>query len=82
VEVSYFFLNLLVVKIENPDHRNNAYINNLRDFVGKEIIVKDSLGKSVKGTCLAIWFAHLNVILQTKTEIIILKNISSIRRKI
>lgn len=62
-----------------PDE--NLYIGELKKFVGQEVTVKDAFGAEYSGTCVAIGWQHLNIVLRTETEKIVLKNISSIRRK-
>jgi len=61
--------------------KENRYIIELKKFVGQEAVVTDALGKVFKGKVVAWGFNHLNVILMTDKEKIIIKNISNIVRK-
>jgi len=59
----------------------NIYIEELKKFIGQEVTVIDMNGKEFSGICKAISFMHLNIILMTNDEKIIIKNISYIKRK-
>jgi len=60
-----------------PEH---PYYNELGKFIGKTIEVKDILGETIRGKCLGINKIHLNVVVETKDDVIICKNIQTIRR--
>ncbi len=60
---------------------NNPYINELNKFLYKEAIVKDSFGELHEGIVVGYNHQHLNVILMTLTEKIVIKNPQLIRRK-
>ena len=62
---------------EQKDH----YKEELEKFYNKEVIVEDTNGKVIQGICRAIYPTHLNIILMTKDEKIIVKNVYKIRRK-
>jgi len=68
---------------QNKSHSDetNVYIEELKKCVGQPVTVFDISGKEFSGICKAISFMHLNVILMTDDEKIIIKNISHIKRK-
>jgi hypothetical protein len=71
-----------MVKImKNTKKKPSKYTNELIKCIGKEVTVKDIGGKDFVGICEALDFFHLNVILKTDTETVIIKNIQHIRRK-
>lgn len=59
----------------------NRYVEELMKCVGKKVVVTDTEGNEVDGVCVAISHMHLNVVIRTDTEKIIIKNIRSIRRQ-
>lgn len=63
------------------DTKKSDYDIEMTKFIGKEVIVKDTLGQEHEGICKGISHPHLNVVIMTKTEKIAIKNIVSIRRQ-
>lgn len=63
----------------NSNYRN-SYTDELKRFLRKHVTVIGHNGEEYNGLCIAINFSHLNVILKTSTEKIIVKQITSIRR--
>lgn len=59
----------------------NPYGFELEKFINRNVIVIDHFGNRFEGVCRGIAANHLNVILATKTEKIIVKNIASMTRK-
>ena len=59
----------------------NRYIGELKKCEGSPVIVKTLEGDTVEGTCIAINYTHLNVVLMTDKEKIIIKNPQIIWRK-
>ena len=59
----------------------NIYIEELKKCVKKQVTVTTKTGKEFKGICKAINFMHLNIILMTEKEKIIIKDISHLIRK-
>lgn len=62
------------------DDKQHPYAEAMFKFHGEVIEVKDIFGETIRGTCIAIFKPHLNVILETKDSIIIIKNPQLIRR--
>lgn len=60
---------------------HNRYTEELKKCIGENIIVYREDGTKFEGTCKAISFQHLNVVIMTPVEKIIVKNISHIIRK-
>lgn len=60
--------------------KKDSYIDDLKSFVGKIVEVEKLAGEKVRGKCLSISFNHLNVIIETEEQVIVLKNISSITK--
>ena len=63
------------------EKKQSIFIAELKKFIGKEVEVTDTTMNQYTGICKAIGFNHLNVVLMTKEEKIVLKNIASIKRK-
>ena len=63
------------------EEKGNEYIDELKKFVGKEVMCKTGDGQVHTGILKSINFAHLNVVLMTKDEKIIIKNPQVIRRQ-
>lgn len=59
---------------------NAEYEVELKKFIGAEVIVTDTTGMIHLGNCRGISGMHLNVIIATKTEKILIKNIVTIKR--
>lgn len=59
---------------------SNPFINELKKFIGKEVEVTDITMNKYAGVCKAVSFMHLNVILETNKEKIVIKNIANIVR--
>lgn len=59
----------------------NDYIEELKKFVGKEVVMIDSNGNKHEGKCIAISYQHLNTIIETKNCIVVSKGICHIQRK-
>jgi len=62
------------------DEKENKYFSELKKFERKQVIAKDTDGNEFKGECMAINYMHLNVVLMTDKEKIIIRNLASIRR--
>jgi len=58
----------------------NEYIEELKKFLKKEVIVTAVDGTIFKGICKALDYNHHNCIIMTETEKIIIKNIRNISR--
>lgn len=56
------------------------YSEELQKFIKKQVRVVDMFGVVHEGECRAISEPHLNVVIMTKTEKILIKNIVSITR--
>lgn len=61
--------------------RDNDWIIELKKFIKQDVIVKDMFGTRYEGQCKAINYMHLNIVLMTDTEKIIIKNPQIMRRK-
>lgn len=59
----------------------NIYIEELKKCIGKKVKVKTMDGEEIEGSCRAINFMHLSIILMTDKEKIIIKNIQKITRE-
>ncbi len=59
----------------------SLYSLQLEKFVGKNVEVSNLVGDNFRGKCIAINKTHLNIILETVEDIIIIKNINTIRRE-
>ncbi len=59
--------------------KKTDYNEILESLAGKNVIVSDGKGLPLKGLCRAINTRHLNVILQTKKELIVVKDAKTIR---
>jgi len=59
----------------------NPYIHELNKFFGSEVEVIDDRGDVYKGICRGINFQHLNMIIMTKDEKILVRNIRVVKRK-
>lgn len=58
----------------------NRYLEELKKMERQQIKVKDFDGNEYEGECLGINYMHLNIVLMTKDEKIIIKNPQVIRR--
>ncbi len=58
----------------------NPFAENLEKFHGETVEVTTVLGDKTRGECLAITKHHLNIIIDTGKDIIIIKNVYSIKR--
>lgn len=58
----------------------NTYLIELKKFIGQQVVVTTVDGNTIKGICRAIDFNHLNVIIMTDEEKIIVKNVRNINR--
>ena len=65
---------------QNKNDHPHPYMENLAKFNGKIIEVKDVFGETIRGTCIAIYKPHLNVIIETKDSVFIIKNPMTVRR--
>jgi len=63
-----------------PTEKGNVYTDELKRFLGKEVLVLDTNEKEHKGTLVAIGFPYLNVVLRQDKYKIVIKNINSIHR--
>jgi small nuclear ribonucleoprotein (snRNP)-like protein len=59
----------------------NDYVVELKKFLKQEVVVRTIDNEEIKGNCRAINFQHLNVVLMTDKEKILVKNIKSITRQ-
>lgn len=62
------------------NNEKNIYAYELNKFIGKDVIVKTIDGEEIVGNCRAIDYTHLNIILMTTNEKIIIKNVKYIKR--
>lgn len=60
--------------------KKNIYIDELLKFIGKDVIVKTTTNEQYHGICKAICYNHLNIVLMTEEEKILIKNPSIIKR--
>ncbi|MEK6880895.1 MAG: hypothetical protein AABY22_14845 [Nanoarchaeota archaeon] len=58
----------------------DAYKVELDKFLNKKVIVKDQFGETFEGVLRAYNINHLNVILMTDKDKILIRNIANIRR--
>lgn len=63
------------------NEEKNEFVDELKKCVKKQVEVVMKTGEKFVGQCRAISYNHLNVVLMTETEKIILKDISHIKRK-
>ena len=63
-----------------PKEEKPVFSVAIDNFIGKTIEVSNLVGDKVRGKCIAISKNHLNVIVETEEDIIIIKNISGIKR--
>lgn len=61
-------------------NRDTIYIEEILKFVNQEVRVKDSFGEEFTGIVKAINLTHLNIVLMTPTEKILIKNPMLVRR--
>ncbi len=61
--------------------RQSKYFEELEKFLKSPVTVIDSYGNTYEGICHAISDPHLNVVLMTPTNKILIKGIVSISRK-
>lgn len=66
---------------EERIEKSNIYIKELKKFIGKEVTVVDANGLGYTGICRAFGFPYLNIIIMTENEKIIIRNVSTIKRK-
>ena len=59
----------------------NECVAELKKFLRQDVVVRTMNNEEVKGNCRAINFQHLNVVLMTDKQKIIVKNIKSISRE-
>lgn len=69
------------MKSKKPLVKENPYRTELEKFILREVVVKDSFGDTFEGVCKALNNPHLNIVLMTEDEKIIIKNPMVIRRK-
>ena len=67
--------------IQLEEKNKNPYFQELEKIIGKEIEVTDIAMNKYTGICKAVSFNHLNIILKTDKELLVLKNISCIKVK-
>ncbi len=60
--------------------KEDLFTYNLERFIGEIVEVTNLLGYKSRGKCIAINKTHLNVIIEAEKDVMIIKNISSIRR--
>jgi small nuclear ribonucleoprotein (snRNP)-like protein len=61
------------------DKHSHPYAEFLETFNGKIVEVKDVLGDTYRGTCIGLKKEHLNIILETADDYVIIKNVHTIR---
>ena len=69
-----------MIKEEGRNHDDNLYLKELNKFINKEVIVVKNNGEKFLGTCKAIAYNHLNIVLMTEQEKILIKDISHMIR--
>lgn len=62
------------------EQEKNSYIEEMKKFEGKEVIVIDRNENKVKGLCKAINYNYGHVILMTNKEKILMRNVAGIVR--
>lgn len=65
-----------------PKPRNIDYEQQMKNFIGKEIIVTDTESHTFEGKCLAISFPYLNVVLDSDNGLVVIRNIANVRVKL
>jgi len=68
------------VTFRHPQPKEHPYMGGIEKFNGKTVEVKDVFGDKYRGTCIGINKQHLNVLMETADEIVIIKNPQIIRR--
>lgn len=71
---------LKMESIQAAKEYHNRYIEELKKCVGENVTVYKNDGRQFEGICKAISFQHLNVVLMTPIEKIVIKDISHIVR--
>ncbi len=61
--------------------KENTYIEELKKFIKKPVVVINDQGNTFEGICKAIDFHYVNIILMTDNEKIFVKNVRSITRQ-
>ncbi len=62
-------------------YKKDSFIKALDGFIGEIVEVTNLLGYKTRGKCIAITKQHLNIVIEAGTDVMIIKNISSIRRE-
>lgn len=60
---------------------NDYYEQELRKCIMQDVVVEDVRGKTYEGQLVAYSSPHLNIVLRTKEDKLIIKNIANFRRK-
>jgi small nuclear ribonucleoprotein (snRNP)-like protein len=63
------------------NHKEERYDEELEKCINQEVEVIDQQGREYKGKLIAYNRVHLNVILMTNDEKIIIRNVANIKRK-
>lgn len=63
-----------------PNPKRNEYFEELQKFIGQRVRVVTATGEEFTGICKAVLYQHLNVVLMTGSEKILIKNISHMVR--
>jgi small nuclear ribonucleoprotein (snRNP)-like protein len=61
--------------------RPHPYMEHLESFNDKIVEVTTVLGDKIKGRCLGICKQHINIVLEVNEDIIVVKNVLTIRRE-
>lgn len=61
--------------------KKNQYIEELKKFVGSEVVLLDVNGNAHTGKCLAVNHQHLNAVVDTEDGIVVSKGVCYLKRK-
>lgn len=64
-----------------PQKRENKFVEELKNFIDQEVLVIGTSGTQYEGVCVSISVQHMNIVLETKAEVVAIKNVQSISRK-
>ena len=62
-------------------NKNEYYEKELQECINKYVVVEDIRGKTYEGQLVAYSSPHLNIVLRTFEDKLIIKNIANFRRK-
>jgi len=60
-------------------NESNLWMHHLKKFLKKDVVVETQQGDVVMGNLRAIGYNHINVIIKTDKERILMKNVASVR---